>query len=355
MSSATEVHAYQEDGGAARQFRELLAREHLLPLWERLHAAVPHEPKPLAVPHLWHFASVRRQLMRAGEMISAEQAERRVLVLQNPAVRNQLQITDTLYAGIQLILPGERAPVHRHSQSALRFVLEGKGASTTVDGEAAPMNPGDFIITPAMGWHEHAGGDEPMIWLDGLDLPLVSFLHAGFREDNHSDLHIEARAAGEQAATFSGLMGPLQSSSPLTYPVFSYPYEMARSTLHKLRSSAPDNARGIGLRYCNPTTGDWAMPTISTSLHLFPRGYAGSPRRATDGAVYVVTEGELEVSTPKETFCAGRNDVVAVPGWTWHSLRAQAEAVAFCFSDQVTHQKLGLWREQVTTDQVTAS
>jgi hypothetical protein len=78
-----------------------------------------------------------------GTLITAREAERRVLVLENPGLRGASSITRTLYAGLQLILPGEVAPSHRHTQSALRFVLEGKGAYTAVDGERASMHPGD--------------------------------------------------------------------------------------------------------------------------------------------------------------------------------------------------------------------
>src|SRR6266853_466057 len=118
-----------------------------------------------------------------GELITAREAERRVLVLENPGLRGASSITRTLYAGLQLILPGEIAPSHRHSQSALRFVLEGRGAYTAVDGERTTMRPGDFILTPSWTFHDHGNpGGEPVVWLDGLDIPMVAFFDAGFAE-----------------------------------------------------------------------------------------------------------------------------------------------------------------------------
>lgn len=93
--------------------------------------------------------------MQAGAVITAEEAVRRVLVLENPGPPGKSSTTPNLYAGLQLILRGEIAPSHRHTQSALRFVIEGKGAWTAVNGEQTTMHPGDFIITPSWTWHDH--------------------------------------------------------------------------------------------------------------------------------------------------------------------------------------------------------
>jgi gentisate 1,2-dioxygenase len=68
-----------------------------------------------------------------------------------------------MYAGLQRVLPGEVAPAHRHTQSALRWVVDGEGAYTAVDGERVTMAPGDFIITPMLTWHDHGNpGDQPV-------------------------------------------------------------------------------------------------------------------------------------------------------------------------------------------------
>ncbi len=137
-------------------------------LWESLHALVPPQPRPQVVPAIWKYAQVRPLVMQAGGVISAEEAVRRVLVLENPGIPGNSSITSTLYAGLQLILPGEIAPSHRHTQSALRFIVEGKGAWTAVNGERTTMHPGDFIITPSWTWHDHGnpaveGGGEPVV------------------------------------------------------------------------------------------------------------------------------------------------------------------------------------------------
>src|SRR5262245_30267568 len=164
-------------------FYASLAPRHLAPLWEVMADLITPTPATPAVPVRWRYSEVRPFLMRAGELITAREAERRVLVLENPALRGRAAITHTLYAGLQLILPGETAPVHRHSQAALRFVMEGDGAHTTVNGVRADMHVGDLILTPSWTWHSHGNDSESaMVWLDGVDVPLVAAFDAGFSE-----------------------------------------------------------------------------------------------------------------------------------------------------------------------------
>ena len=160
-----------------------MAPQHLFPLWEVLHALVTPTPRSEVRPHLWRYDSARAHLLRAGDLISAEQAERRVLILENPGLPGSSAVTTSLYAGLQLILPGEVAPCHRHTQCALRFVMEGDGAFTALDGEKAVMRPFDLVLTPNWQWHDHGNASAaPMIWLDGLDIPTVRHFAASFAE-----------------------------------------------------------------------------------------------------------------------------------------------------------------------------
>ena len=183
----------------------------LTPLWEVLHALVPPQPATPCVPALWKYDEVRPFLMRAGEAITAQEAVRRVLVLENPALRGQSAITQSLYAGLQLILPGEVAPSHRHTQSALRFIVEGSGAYTAVDGERTTMRPGDFIITPSWTWHDHGHeGTEPVMWLDGLDIPMIRFFDAGFAENATAKSQAVSRAEGSSFARYGHNMAPVR-------------------------------------------------------------------------------------------------------------------------------------------------
>ena len=164
-------------------FYKKIDGENLSALWNVMGDLITPEPKSACRPHLWKFDAIRDYMTEAGKLITAKEAERRVLVLENPGLRGQSKITTSLFAGVQMVVPGDIAPAHRHSQSALRFILEGKGAYTSVDGERTAMEPGDFVITPSMTWHDHSNEtSEPMFWLDGLDIPMVQFLDASFAE-----------------------------------------------------------------------------------------------------------------------------------------------------------------------------
>ena len=346
-AAADTVDAQQ----AMLRFYRELDPLHLAPLWESLHNLVPSLPRSQAQPHGWAWERMRPMLLQAGQLISAARAERRVLVLENPALPGRSQITDTLYAGIQLILPGEIAPAHRHTQSALRFVLEGDGGYTAVDGTKALMRRGDFIVTPRWTWHDHGNeSDRPVIWLDGLDVPLVSFLHAGFREGYPGDRQAVTRTADEVFARFGRGLLPLEAlRSADVSPIFSYPYAMAREALQVLsRGSDIDPCHGVCLRYTNPLTGDWAIHTIAASLRLLPRGFTSEFFKSTDGAVVVAVEGEPAIEIEGRTpHVLGSNDVFSVPGWTrWRTLAGGSDAVIFVYSDRPVHERLALYREQ---------
>ena len=147
-------------------FYARISQQNLAPLWKSLANLVTPEPVSLCQPAAWRFDDIRTAMVEAGTLITTKEAERRVLVLENPGSRGQSRITTDLYAGVQLVLPGEIAPAHRHSQSALRFVLEGNGAHTNVNGERTMMHEGDFIITPPMAWHDHGNqSNDPIFWL----------------------------------------------------------------------------------------------------------------------------------------------------------------------------------------------
>lgn len=351
----------QTDSTAAAE-RAALYREidrlALAPLWEVLHALVPPQPNSPCVPALWKFAGVRPYLMRAGELITAEEAVRRVLVLENPALRGHSCITQSLYAGLQLILPGEVAPSHRHTQSALRLVVDGRGAWTAVDGERATMQPGDFIITPSWTWHDHgnpplADGGEPVIWLDGLDIPMVRFFDAGFAENLPQKTQPIVRAEGTSAARYGANMMPVRYAPPhgATSPVFVYPYARTREALARLARDAPLDAwDGVKLRYVNPATGGHAMPTIATFIQLLPAGFEGKPYRSTDGTVFSVVEGRgracIERDGARHVFDFEPKDHFVVPSWWRLSLAAIDECVLFSFSDRPVQEALGILREE---------
>ncbi|MCH8503308.1 MAG: gentisate 1,2-dioxygenase [Ectothiorhodospiraceae bacterium] len=339
-----------DNAAARRAFYERIDRHHLTPLWESLHALVPLHPQSRAQPALWRYADVRPFVLESAGLITAQEAERRVLVLENPGLRGQSSITQTLYAGIQLVMPGETAPSHRHTQSALRFVLEGNGAYTTVDGERTLMQPGDFVITPSWTPHDHGNAsDAPMIWLDGLDIPLLRFLDAGFAEGFGGRIQQPERPVGDALARYGSGLLPVDYDGRhgVTSPVFNYPYARTREVLEQLRRAEQwDACHGLKLRYTNPVTGGFAMPTIGAFVQLLPQGFETAPYRSSDGTVYVCVEGSGESVVGGERYRWGPRDVFVVPSWTTHHHRPAADAVLFSFSDRPVQAAFGLWREE---------
>ncbi|MDR0457750.1 MAG: gentisate 1,2-dioxygenase [Burkholderiaceae bacterium] len=337
---------------AARQaYYSQIAAHHMTPLWESLHLLVPPEPTPQIVPAIWHYAQLRDLLMESGNVISAVEAVRRVLILENPGIRGKSSITSNLYAGLQLILPGEIAPSHRHTQLALRFVIEGKSAWTAVDGERISMAPGDYIITPSWTWHDHgnAKDGEPVVWLDGLDAPLLLQLDACFREDYPEAEQPVRHTDGYSLVRYGYNMVPVRHKAKKTdSPILKYPYERSREALYKLhRMGELDAWDGVKLRYVNPATGGYPMGTMAPFLQLLPKGFQGKPYRTTESTVFCVGEGRGTVKIGTQSFAFDPHDVFAAPSWQPVSFESPHEdAVLFSFSNLPVLDAAGLWREE---------
>ena len=331
-------------------FYRQISPHNLAPLWETLKDIVPPEPRSKAASTIWRYQDVRPFLLESGELLTAEEAERRVLVLENPSYPGQPRTTATLYAGIQLILPGETAPAHRHTPSALRFVIEGTAGFTAVGGERTTMRGGDLVITPAWAWHDHGNeGDGPVIWLDGLDIPMLGFFEAVFMEPHNDLRQTNTRPEGDAHARFGEGLVPIDAEPPYgqTSPIFNYPYERTRAALQTIAENGdPDPYVGHTLRYANPLDGGWAMPTLATWMTHLPRGYETHPIRSTDSMVMHVVEGAGSIEIDKQQFDFAAKDTVAVPGWTWRRLKASENCFLFFFSDRVVHEKLGFFRQE---------
>jgi gentisate 1,2-dioxygenase len=308
-----------------QEYYQRLGEKNTAALWEVLSEIVPAQPRRTCLPAMWRYEEVRPLLVEAGRRITAREAERRVLILENPGSPGQSRTTQSLYAGLQLVMPGEQAATHRHVASALRFVMESDGGYTTVDGERVTMQRGDCILTPSWTWHDHGNaGDKPVIWLDGLDIPIVNLFETSFREH------------------FSGEMEP--GTRPV--PMFTYPYSRSRETLERLyRASAIDLCHGVKMPLVNPATGGYTLPTIAAFLQILPAGFSGEPYRATDGTVYCAVEGHGCSHVGDATFSWKEHDVFVVPSWCAVRHQAESEAVLFSFSDQPAQKVLGLWRE----------
>ncbi|MET0214200.1 MAG: gentisate 1,2-dioxygenase [Vicinamibacterales bacterium] len=351
MDSATATVINKPDlPPERRDLYKRLDQKHTAPLWEVLGKIIPPEPTPEIVPVLWHYDDVRPLLMEAGRLLTAREAERRVLVLENPGLRGQSRITQSLYAGLQLILPGEIAPAHRHAAAALRFIIEGTGAYTAVEGERTMMHPGDFILTPSWTYHDHGNpGQVPVIWLDGLDVPIVNLFDASFRESFPGDTQPNTVPEGDSHARYAANMLPVdwESARPSS-PIFNYPYSRSRETLaHLYQHGSLHECHGVKMRFINPATGGAPMPTIGAFMQLLPKGFRGTPYRATDSTVYAAVEGHGRTRVGDVTYEWRPRDIFVVPSWTWTAHEAADEAVLFSFSDRPAQKALGLWREQL--------
>ena len=323
----------------------------MAPLWDVLSDLVTPEPKTRTKPHIWYWKEVKDHVLNSGEIISAKEAERRVLILENPNMKGESRITDTLYAGLQLIMPGEIAPSHRHTQSALRFIMDGNGAYTAVEGEKTIMNPGDFIITPSWTWHDHGNESvEPMIWLDGLDIPLISHFSASFAEKLPEETQQLKKPEGDSMARYGSGLLPVDHtpSTNKASPVFSYPYERTRNALEKMkRANEWDIYHGLKLKYINPENGGHAIPTMATYMQLLPKHFTGNNYRSTDGTIYCVVEGSGESKIDEKIYKWSKGDIFVTPPWAIINHKSNDDAILFSFSDRPVQEFLGIYREEL--------
>lgn len=288
------------------------------PLWTAMRAMVPPQPAPKAVPHVWRYAELRPLLGRSGKLISADIAERRVLMLVNPAMKAPFT-TDTLFAGLQMILPGETAPAHRHTAFALRFIIEGSGGFTAVGGEKVMMERGDMILTPSWEFHDHGHeGEGEMIWLDGLDLPVWQLVPANFAEP-----YAEARFPSQPAGGPSRLKYAWSEIAAL----LDQGSQSFAAVNYNLRDSAHPVSR-----------------TIGASAERIDAGTKSPERRETTSAVYHVVEGSGATRIGSSKLDWQRGDTFAVPSWMPYVHAAAEKAYLFRFDDRPLVEALGAYR-----------
>lgn len=330
-------------------YRAAMAAANLVPLWPSMRGFLPHgAPRPRTRPTLWRYADIRPLLLRAGELTPIEKAERRVLVLSNPGHDlDGLHATGTIYVGMQLILPGETAPNHRHTPSAVRIVVEGTGGFTAVDGERLPMEKGDLILTPATLWHEHGhAGDRPVVWLDALDLPLVVGMEASYALDGPPQRIRNAPDASATRYRRAGLV-PYSSlaATRAPYPMLRWPWSEVRAALEAL---ATDTEAGepVHLAYVNPETGGECLPTLGFSSLMLRPGEALVLPRDSASAMFHVVEGEVEAEVAGTGLAAREADVFAAPAHARVALgnrSATRPAFLFRIDDAPLQRRIGIY------------
>ena len=320
----------------------------LAPLWEHIHEMMSTAPVTEATPHVWRYADVRPKLLEAGSLIPPEDAERRTLMLENPSMRGKRRITEALYTGLQLILPGEVAPAHRHSPSAMRMVFESEGAYSSINGERCAMEPGDLVLNQSWHWHGHThDGSEPHISMTCLDMPLVRFLGPLFAESYPDAEHPDTRPLGDARARYGATMLPIGNTMHNVHsPVFHYPYAETREALLKLyRAGEIDPYHGIKMEYVNPVTAGPVLPTLSAFMQYLPKGFETATYQTTAAWVYAAIEGEGRTTVGDTVLEWGPRDIFVVPAWYPHHHEADGDAFLYSYSDKGVHEKLGLFRE----------
>jgi gentisate 1,2-dioxygenase len=329
-------------------YYQRLAELSTLPFWQREEFTEPTGPER---GHVWHWQDIYPELARSRHFAAdAASLQRRALILRNPGlIPPAIGATPTITAAYQMLFPGESAPVHAHSISAVRFGLTGSGAGMIIDGDRVPMEPGDLILTPGWSWHGHVhpGGDEPVVWMDGLDVPFVLGLRAGFmRENPDQDEPLPVReATGTTAGTAALLRAGTRSGQHS--PVRRYPWDQAYPALRRLMACSFGRNTLTSLEYRNPLTGGPALATLGCLLEGLPAGARTRPRRETSSSVIVVARGTGTLICGGQTFALLPNDVAAIPAWTWHQLTAsEGELVLLRLTDRPIHDVFGLYQAE---------
>lgn len=326
----------------------------LAPLWTQRDDLMPASPTPRAVPYVWRWDELYPLAQRAGELVPVGRGgERRAIALANPGLAGQPHATPTLWAAIQYLGPKEMAPEHRHTQNAFRFVCEGEGVWTVVDGDPVAMRRGDLLLTPGWRFHGHQNTlDQPMAWLDGLDIPFVGYTDAGFFEFGSDDLTDRAtpeRSAGERLWAHPGLR-PVGAPDAPNSPMAAYRWEHTDAALGaQLELEAEGHAATVepghaAVRFTNPTTGGDALVTVRTEMHRLRAGTRTQPRRDAGSSVWQVFDGDGAVELDGRRFAVARGDLVAVPSWAHVQVEAQGRLDLFCFSDTPILERLNLAR-----------
>jgi gentisate 1,2-dioxygenase len=335
-------------------FHERLHANHMYGLWELASQMTSH-PEPKMIAYMWRWSLVEPIIKASGEMVPVGD-ERRALQLFNPGLGGRWATTNNLIAAVQLLLPGEVARAHRHTPTAIRFIMEGAGAYTAVDGERVYMEPGDLILTPSWSWHDHGNEtNRPVIWMDGLDIPLIQSLEAMFFQFYTAPQVPATRPvnASKQLHGHAHLSPTWVKEKPLSSPLLLYSWDRTWEALSALRDHQGSLFDGIALEYRHPQTGGPLLPTMACWVQLLRPGERTMAHRHTGSAVYYVVRGEGATVIDGQRFVWGKGDIIALPPWALHehaNSSASGDAVLFSIQDTPVLEALGLCYEETLSD-----
>jgi gentisate 1,2-dioxygenase len=347
-----------EDTDELDRYYRTLGSTDAYALWTVANKIEPWFPKSNSVVKLWRYEELRPLVLKAIDLVSPEKAGRRVIALENPARKGFSTCVGWLYTGLQVTQPGEFTSAHRHAASALRFIIEGKGAYTVVDGHKINLNPGDFVITPNDSWHDHGvdADGETTIWQDGLDMLLVNELEANFYAV-HPDVRQEATHPVNDMPSLYGGAGLLPDGAPWSKPyspTMRYEWAPTHEALVKASTVSEGSPHdGIYMNYVNPATGGPVMQTLGASIQLLTAGKATKAHRHTGSICYTVAKGNGYSIIDGKRIDWTKNDIFVVPSWAIHehaNASPSEDAVLFSFHDLPAMRALGLYREEAYSD-----
>lgn len=349
-------HKVKEWPKEIAEFHEELHEANLGPLWASTFST--NEPNPRAVPYLWKWELLEQKLEKSKELLQVGlgSIERRAVYLINPGMKSLKPYgwggaTQTLYVAVQALAPGEIAPSHRHMTSAARFIIDGHGASGYVNGQKYRFEPGDYVITPAWSWHDHINeGDEPVIWLDCLDIPFVMALSSSFFEKYPKPQQPLVYPDDYSTACYQGgMVRPVADRKPSIAPLGRYKWELVKKSLDGMSQFDPDPVDGYIVEYINPSTGKDANGRMGARLQKLPPKFKGKAHRHVHSSVYYVYQGEGYTVMNGVRFDWKKGDVFALPAWTWHehvNLSEENDAYLFSINDLPIMETFGFEREE---------
>jgi gentisate 1,2-dioxygenase len=345
-----EPHATSDE---METFYRTIAAKSMDALWHRTQGGAPRGPDPVAPydPMHWSGQDIATYIKRAGELVRpGPDAQRRVLVLANASAGPFRSATHTLYGNVQMVLPGEIAPTHRHTSSAIRFIMEGEGAVTIVDGEPVEMAPGDLVLTPGWCFHGHVSkADGPVLWMDSLDSPLIGALRIGRAEQYPDELEPATVPVGASYNRYGGgNLRPLwQRQSSRISPQLLYPWAKTEQALHELKRTEASPFDDVAFEYTNPTTGGPVLPTLGCNIQLIRPGVSTKAHRHSSSTVYYVFRGSgySVIDGVRIDWAAG--DFISLPPWAWHEHAnpGAEDAVLFSTTDAPMLEALVLLEE----------
>lgn len=346
------MHGTEPDETAPlASFYDDLASVDLQPLWTQTRSLMPGAPAPTALPWLWSGSVLHALADRARDLITIERGgERRVLALANPGLDGLPFATPTLWGAVQALGPHEQAPAHRHTAAAVRFVLEGAGVWTTVDGDACRMHPGDLVLTPAWTFHDHTNdGDQPMLWFDGLDLPLAAALDAVFYE-NHPDLNqpVLGFDLSEQRYASGGVVPRGSAGDHAHSPLLVYRWDQTDRALSAMSDASDSPIASV--EFVDPTSGRPALPTMTCSMHRISPGGRTASYRKTGSSIFVVYRGSGRSVIDGQRFDWTAGDTLVAPSWSVVDHQAENQSDLFEVSDEAALRSLRLFRDETLHD-----